>query len=129
MKKFLLSLAVLFSSVAYAQQYRHDEMVEEIEEGVEYLLVADVDENDKGRYFTQDSWNYLTTTANDSAKVMFVSVGEQNENGDDLYALMFVASQQYVKDQKIVGGADGSDMLNYKKPYIFTTSNIEEAAK
>ena len=129
MKKFLLSLAVLFSSVAYAQQYRHDEMVEEIEEGVEYLLVADVDENDKGRYFTQDSWNYLTTTANDSAKVMFVSVGDQNENGDDLYALMFVASQQYVKDQKIVGQADGSDMLNNKKPYIFTTSNIEEAAK
>ena len=129
MKKFLLSLAVLFSSVASAQQYRHDEMVEEIEPGVEYLLVADIDENEKGRYFTQDSWNYLTATANDSAKVMFVALEEQNESGDEFYALQFVATGEYVKDQKLIGANDGSDMLLYKKPFIFTTSNIEEAAK
>ncbi|MBO5703965.1 MAG: InlB B-repeat-containing protein [Bacteroidaceae bacterium] len=125
----ILGIVTLMVQQAHAQQFRHDEKVYEIEEGVEYLLVADVDYNDKGRYFTQDSWNYLSRTATDAAMVTFVSVGEQSESGDELYALMFVATGEYVMDQQIFGDYDGADMLGYSKPYIFTTSNVDEAAK
>ncbi len=126
MKKFLLSLAVLFAGTAVAQQYKAGDLNYEVEEGVEYLLSKD----DMGTTFlTQDSWNYLSAVANDSAKVVFESADEQTEEGYDLYYMKFVATGEYVKDQTLVKGYDGSAMLLGKKPYIFTTTDVTEAAK
>ena len=127
MKKYLLSLAVLFAGTAVAQQYKAGDLEYEVIEGEEFLLSKD----DMGTTFlTQDSWNYLTTSANDSAKVVFVSTGETTEDGlFDLYYLQFVATGEYIKDQELKQGADGSDLLEYKKPYIFTTTDEAEAAK
>ncbi|MBQ2122997.1 MAG: hypothetical protein II200_03275 [Bacteroidaceae bacterium] len=126
MKKFLLSLAVLFAGTAVAQQYKAGDLCYEVEEGVEFLLSKD----DMGTTFlTQDSWNYLSTVANDSAKVVFESAGEQTDEGYDLYYMKFAATGEYIKDQMLKKGFDGSDLLLYQKPFIFTTTNVEEAAK
>ena len=126
MKKFLLSLAVLFAGTAVAQQYKAGDLCYEVEEGVEFLLSKD----DMGTTFlTQDSWNYLSTVANDSAKVVFESAGEQTDEGYALYYMKFAATGEYIKDQMLKKGFDGSDLLLYQKPYIFTTTNVEEAAK
>ena len=126
MKKFLLSLAVLFAGSAVAQQYRAGDLCYEVEEGVEFLLSMD----DMGTTFlTQDSWNYISTVANDSAKVVFESAGEQTDEGYDLYYMKFAATGEYIKDQMLKKNFDGSDLLLYQKPYIFTTANVEEAAK
>ncbi len=126
MKKYLLSLAVLFAGTAVAQQYKAGDLCYEVQEGVEFLLSKDY----MGTTFlTQDSWNYLSTVANDSAKVVFESAGEQTDEGYALYYMKFAATGEYIKDQMLKKGFDGSDLLLYQKPYIFTTTNVEEAAK
>ena len=62
MKKYLLSLAVLFAGTAVAQQYKAGDLEYEVIEGEEFLLSKD----DMGTTFlTQDSWNFLTTSANE----------------------------------------------------------------
>ena len=126
MKKFLLSLAVLFAGVVSAQQYKVGDLCYALDEAEEFLMSTD----DMGtKFLTQDSWNYVTTAPNDSAKVAFEATGEQTDEGFDLYVLKFVATGEYVKDQTLPKGFDGSDVALSKKPYIFTTANIEEAAK
>jgi hypothetical protein len=105
MKKYLLSLAVLFAGTAVAQQYKAGDLEYEVIEGEEFLLSKD----DIGTTFlTQDSWNFLTTSANDSAKVVFVSTGETTDEGYDLFYIKFAATGEYIKDQELKQGADGS---------------------
>ena len=126
MKKYLLSLAVLFAGTAVAQQYKAGDLEYEVIEGEEFLLSKD---DMATTFLTQDSWNFLTKNANDSAKVVFVFTGETTDEGYDLYYIQFAATGEYIKDQELKQGADGSDLLEYKKPYIFTTTDEAQAAK
>lgn len=127
MKKFLLSLAVLFAATAIAQtQYKTGEMLTEIPDGESFLLAADPDGN---QFLATDGENNSTTAPDDNALIIFEATGEQTESGYDLYAIKFAATNEYIEDQIITDGMDSSDMLNYKKPYFTTTTDLGSAAK
>ena len=127
MKKFLLSLAVLFAAGAVAQkQYKTVEMLTDIPADETFLLAGDPD---AAQFLTTDGQKNLTTAADDNALIIFEAVGEQTESGFDLYAIKFAATGEYIEDQVITDGMDSSDMLNYKLPYFTTTSDLGSAAK
>ena len=127
MKKFLLSLAVLFAATAIAQkQYKTEEMLTEIPGDEAFLLAGDPDGN---QFLTTDGENNLTTAPDDNALIIFEATGEQTASGFDLYAIKFKATGEYIEDQVITDGMDSSDMLNYKKPYFTTTTDLGSAAK
>ena len=127
MKKFLLSLAVLFAAGAVAQkQYKTSEMLTEIPDGESFLLAADPDGNS---FLTTDGSKNLTTAADDNSLIIFEATGEQTADGDDLYAIKFEATNEYIQDQLITDGMDSSDMLNYTLPYFTTTADLGSAAK
>lgn len=127
MKKFLLSLAVLFAAGAVAQkQYKTVDMLTEIPDGESFLLAADPDGNS---FLTTDGSKNRTTAADDNSLIIFVATGEQTADGDELYAIKFEATGEYIEDQLITDGMDSSDMLNYTLPYFTTTSDLGSAAK
>ena len=127
MKKFLLSLAVLFAATAIAQkQYKTEEMLTEIPDGESFLLAGDPDGN---QFLTTDGQKNLTTAPDDNALIIFEATGEQTASGFDLYAIKFAATGEYIEDQVITDGMDSSDMLNYKLPYFTTTTDLGSAAK
>lgn len=127
MKKFLLSLAVLFAAGAVAQkQYKASEMLTEIPDGESFLLAADPDGNS---FLTTDGSKNRTTAADDNSLIIFEATGEQTADGDELYAIKFEATGEYIEDQLITDGMDSSDMLNYNLPYFTTTSDLGSAAK
>ena len=127
MKKFLLSLAVLFAASAVAQkQYKADEMLSEIPVDEAFLLAGDPDGN---QFLATDGQKNLTTAPDDNALIIFEATGEQTESGFDLYAIKFQATGEYIEDQVITDGMDSSDMLNYKLPYFTTTTDLASAAK
>ena len=127
MKKFLLSLAVLFAATAIAQkQYKTEDMLTEIPGDEAFLLAGDPDGN---QFLTTDGENNLTTAPDDNALIIFEATGEQTASGYDLYAIKFAATGEYIEDQIITDGMDSSDMLNYKKPYFTTTTDLGSAAK
>lgn len=127
MKKFLLSLAVLFAASAVAQkQYKAEEMLSEIPVDEAFLLAGDPD---GGQFLTTDGQKNLTTAPDDNALIIFEATGEQTESGFDLYAIKFQATGEYIEDQVITDGMDSSDMLNYKLPYFTTTTDLASAAK
>lgn len=127
MKKFLLSLAVLFAASAVAQkQYKTSEMLTEIPDGESFLLAADPDGNS---FLTTDGSKNRTTAADDNSLIIFEATGEQTADGDELYAIKFEATGEYIQDQLITDGMDSSDMLNYNLPYFTTTPDLGSAAK
>ena len=127
MKKFLLSLAVLFASTAIAQkQYKTVDMLTEIPDGEAFLLAGDPDGN---QFLATDGQKNLTTAPDDNALIIFEATGEQTESGFDLYAIKFQATGEYIEDQVLTDGMDSSDMLNYKLPYFTTTADLGSAAK
>ncbi len=127
MKKFLLSLAVLFAATAIAQkQYKTEDMLTEIPDGESFLLAGDPDGN---QFLTTDGQKNLTTAPDDNALIIFEATGEQTASGFDLYAIKFAATGEYIEDQVITDGMDSSDMLNYKLPYFTTTTDLGSAAK
>ena len=127
MKKFLLSLAVLFAASAVAQkQYKTEEMLTEIPVDEAFLLAGDPDGS---QFLTTDGQKNLTTAPDDNALIIFEATGEQTESGFDLYAIKFQATGEYIEDQVITDGMDSSDMLNYKLPYFTTTKDLGSAAK
>ena len=127
MKKFLLSLAVLFAATAIAQkQYKTEEMLTEIPDGEAFLLAGDPDGD---QFLTTDGQKNLTTAPDDNALIIFEATGEQTASGFDLYAIKFAATGEYIEDQVITDGMDSSDMLNYKLPYFTTTTDLGSAAK
>lgn len=127
MKKFLLSLAVLFAATAIAQkQYKTEDMLTEIPGDEAFLLAGDPDGN---QFLTTDGQKNLTTAPDDNALIIFEATGEQTEAGFDLYAIKFAATGEYIEDQVITDGMDSSDMLNYKLPYFTTTADLGSAAK
>lgn len=127
MKKFLLSLAVLFAATAIAQkQYKTEDMLTEIPGDEAFLLAGDPDGN---QFLTTDGENNLTTAPDDNALIIFEATGEQTASGFDLYAIKFAATGEYIEDQVITDGMDSSDMLNYKLPYFTTTADLGSAAK
>ena len=127
MKKFLLSLAVLIAGVAVAQkQYKAVDMLEVIPDGESFLLAADPDGN---TFLTTDGYNNRTRFADDYSLIIFEATGEQTQSGFDLYAVKFQATGEYIEDQLISDGMDSSDMLNYRRPYFTTTSDLGSAAK
>lgn len=127
MKKFLLSLAVLFASTAIAQkQYKTVDMLTEIPGDEAFLLAGDPDGT---QFLTTDGEKNLTTAADDNSLIIFEATGEQTESGFDLYAIKFQATGEYIEDQVITDGMDSSDMLNYKFPYYTTTADLASAAK
>ncbi len=127
MKKFLLSLAVLFASTAIAQkQYKTVDMLTEIPGDEAFLLAGDPDGN---QFLATDGQKNLTTAPDDNALIIFEATGEQTESGFDLYAIKFQATGEYIEDQVVTDGMDSSDMLNYKLPYFTTTADLGSAAK
>ena len=127
MKKFLLSLAVLFAAGAVAQkQYKTVDMLTEIPDGESFLLAADPDGNS---FLTTDGSKNRTTAADDNSLIIFVATGEQTADGDELYAIKFETTGEYIEDQLITDGMDSSDMLNYTLPYFTTTPDLGSAAK
>lgn len=136
MKKFLLSLAVLFAGVATAQTYYSaGESTTEIYEGTQYLLSSDAAGT---RVLTNDGKNYLTSDlATDAALVEF-EYADSKEEGDatvDLYLIKFSESGLYIADQEMWDGMDSSDMKQDgidpwdPAPYIFLTDDASLAAK
>ena len=134
MKKFLLSLAVLFAGVASAQTYYQagDEVTDEIWEGESFLLSPD---KAGARFLTNDGKNYLTDQIpTDDALVEFEAAGE-TEEGDALWYIKFSNSGLYLKDMEMWDGMDSSDMMQDgvepwdPAPYVFTTDDKAEAAK
>ena len=132
MKKFLLSLAVLFAGVATAQTfYSAGDAVTEFEENYPYLLSCDANGT---RFLNDDGVDYLTKSSDlptDAALIEFESAGTLEEDGEtvSLYYIKFSDSGLYIADQAIHDGLDTSDMLDYKKPYIQTTDDVAFAAK
>ena len=127
MKKFLLSLAVLFAATAIAQkQYKTVEMLTEIPGDEAFLLSADPDGTS---FLATDGSKNRTTAADDNSLIIFEATGVQTEDGDELYAIKFAATGEYIEDQVITDGMDSSDMLNYKLPYFTTTKDLGSAAK
>ena len=127
MKKFLLSLAVLFAAGAVAQkQYKAVDMLTEIPDGEAFLLAGDPDAN---TFLTTDGSKNRTAAADDNSLIIFEATGEQTESGYDLYAVKFQATGEYIEDQIMTDGMDSSDMLNYTLPYFTTTSDLGSAAK
>ena len=134
MKKFLLSLAVLFAGVASAQTYYQagDEVTDEIWDGESFLLSPD---KSGARFLTNDGKNYLTDQIpTDDALVEFEAAGE-TEEGDALWYIKFTNSGLYLKDMEMWDGMDSSDMIQDgvdpwdPAPYVFTTDDKAEAAK
>ena len=127
MKKFLLSLAVLFAATAIAQtQYKTVDMLTEIPDGEAFLLSADPDGTS---FLATDGSKNRTTAPDDNALIIFEATGVQTADGDELYAIKFQATGEYIEDQIITDGMDSSDMLNYKLPYFTTTTDLGSAAK
>ena len=132
MKKFLLSLAVLFAGMSTAQtQYKAVNAVAAIEEGVPYLLASD---SIHTSFLTWNGEKNLTVTPNDSAVVEFVSAGETTAEGHALYYIKFSNLGVYVADQEMTDGVDSFDMLNlnttfFKYPFYTTTTEKAKAAK
>jgi hypothetical protein len=127
MKKFLLSLAVLFAGVASAQSfYLEGERLSKFSVGTQYLLGSD---DEGGRYLSEDGDLYLTEEIpTQDALIEFESAGK-SEAGDDLYYIKFSTSGKYVADQEMWDGWDLSDMLEWKLPYITVTDDAAKAAK
>lgn len=134
MKKFLLSLAVLFAGVASAQTYYQagDEVTDEIWEGESFLLSPD---KSGARFLTNDGKNYLTDQIpTDDALVEFEEVGE-TEDGYVLWAIKFSNSELYIADMEMWDGMDSSDMVQDgvepwdPAPYVFLTDDVKNAAK
>ena len=127
MKKFLLSLAVLFAASAVAQkQYKTVDMLTEIPDGEAFLLAGDPDGN---TFLTTDGTKNRTSAADDNSLIIFEATGEQTADGYDLYAIKFQATGEYIEDQVMTDGMDSSDMLNYNLPYFTTTADLGSAAK
>lgn len=127
MKKFLLSLAVLFAATAFAQkQYKTVDMLTEIPGEEAFLLSADPDGTS---FLTTDGSKNRTTAPDDNSLIIFEATGVQTADGDELYAIKFQATGEYIEDQIITDGMDSSDMLNYKLPYFTTTTDLISAAK
>lgn len=127
MKKFLLSLAVLFAGVASAQSfYMEGERLSEFSVGTKYLLGSD---EEGGRYLSEDGGNYLTEEIPTEAALIEFEAAGKSEAGDDLYYIKFSTSGKYVADQEMWDGWDLSDMLEWKLPYITVTDDATKAAK
>jgi hypothetical protein len=127
MKKFLLSLAVLFAGLASAQTYyQAGDEVDEVWEGESFLLSPD---KSGARFLTNDGSKYLTDQIpTDDALVEFEEAGE-DEAGNILYYIKFSNAGLYLADWEIWDGKDSSDMVNWELPYMTLTDDTEKAAK
>lgn len=132
MKKFLLSLAVLFAGVASAQTFymEGDESVTEIKTGVQYLLGSD---SEGGRYLVNDGFNYLTEEIpTESSLVEFEFA--YKEGAVSFYYVKFSQTGEYLADQVMWDYTDSSDMKQdgggwNPAPYLYVTKDTKEAAK
>ena len=135
MKKFLLSLAVLFAGLASAQTYYQagDEVTGEVWEGESFLLSPD---KSGARFLTNDGSKYLTDQIpTEDALVEFeIALDEEggsltDEAGNILYYIKFSNAGLYLADWEIWDGKDSSDMVNWELPYMTLTEDTELAAK
>lgn len=128
MKKFLLSLAVLFAGMASAQKYYQvDGAIEgTFETDTPYLLSCDVAGT---RFLTDNGETYLTEDIpTDAALVEFEEAETDDETGVTFYRIKFSDSGLYLADQEMPDGMDSSDTHDWKLPYIFKTEDPTEAA-
>ena len=135
MKKFLLSLAVLFAGLASAQTYYQagDEVTDEVWEGESFLLSPD---KSGARFLTNDGSKYLTDQIpTEDALVEFeIALDEEGESltdeaGNILYYIKFSNAGLYLADWEIWDGKDSSDMVEWVLPYMTLTDDTEAAAK
>lgn len=134
MKKFLLSLAVLFAGMASAQKYYQvaSEVEGTFETDTPYLLSCDVAGT---RFLTDNDVTYLTEEIpTDAALVEFEEAETDDETGVTFYRIKFSDSGMYLADQEMWHGWDSSDMQQDgvdpwdPAPYIFKTADPTEAA-
>ena len=134
MKKFLLSLAVLFAGMASAQKYYQvdSEIEGTFETDTPYLLSCDVAGT---RFLTDNGVTYLTEDIpTDAALVEFEEAETDDETGVTFYRIKFSDSGMYLADQEMWHGWDSSDMQQDgvdpwdPAPYIFKTEDPTEAA-
>lgn len=134
MKKFLLSLAVLFAGLASAQTYyQAAEEVDEVWEGESFLLSPD---KSGARFLTNDGSKYLTDQIpTDDALVEFeIALDEEgtpltDEAGNIFYYIKFSNAGLYLADWEVWDGKDTSDMVEWVLPYMTLTDDTEAAAK
>ena len=133
MKKFLLSLAVLFAGMATAQTYYSaGEAVTEVAENEPFLLSCDAAGT---RFLTNDGKNYLTSELPTDAALVEFEYANEDEDGNTFYFIKFSESGLYLADQEMWDGADSSDMKQDgidpwdPAPYVFVTDDVKMAAK
>jgi hypothetical protein len=128
MKKFLLSLAVLFVGMASAQTYYQvgSEVEGTFETETRYLLSCDVAAT---RFLTDNGETYLTEDIPTDAALIEFEEAEYDEDADVYYyRIKFSDSGLYLADQEMPDGLDSSDTHDWKLPYIFKTEDPTEAA-
>ena len=133
MKKFLLSLAVLFAGMATAQTYYSaGEAVTEVAENEPFLLSCDAAGT---RFLTNDGKNYLTSELPTDAALVEFEYANEDEDGNTFYFIKFSESGLYLADQAMWDGLDSSDMKQDgidpwdPAPYMFVTDDVDLAAK
>ena len=128
MKKFLLSLAVLFAGMASAQTYYQvgSEVEGTFETDTEYLLSCDVAAT---RFLVDNGTTYLTEDIpTESALIVFEEAEYDEKTEMQYYYIKFSNSGLYLADQEMPDGLDSSDTHEWKLPYIFKTDDVNEAA-
>lgn len=127
MKKFLLSLVVLFASVATAQTYyQAGETVTEVWENQPFLLSCNPD---CSRFLTNDGSKYLTSELPTGDALVEFEYAYEAKDGTFFYYIKFSESGMYIADQEMRDGMDSSDMRYMKLPFITLTEDVDKAVK